>query len=56
MRHRGYQRAVVAVGHEILVIVTCPPDSPGFYAASPASAAYSVGVRFPSALWGRTSL
>ena len=35
--------------------MTCPPDSPG-YAASPAWVAYSVGVRFPSALWGRTSL
>ena len=35
--------------------LTCPPDPPG-YCASPARAAYSVGVRFPSALWGRTSL
>src|SRR5207249_4981030 len=39
----------------VLMHVTCPPDPPG-YCASPARAAYSVGVRFPSALWGRTSL
>ena len=37
------------------ITVTCPPDSPG-YAASPAPLAYSAGVRFPSALWGRTVL
>lgn len=36
--------------------VTCPPDSPDLYAANPAWVAYSVGVRLPSALWGRTSL
>ena len=33
-----------------------PPSSPDHSAASPALAVYSAGVRFPSALWGRTSL
>src|SRR5262249_13945731 len=41
---------------EAEVEVTCPPSSPDHSAASPALAVYSAGVRFPSALWGRTSL
>jgi len=37
------------------LLVTCPPD-PSAYSASPTALAYSIGVRFPSALCGRTSL
>jgi len=37
-------------------IVTCPPSSPDHSAASPTFAVYSAGVRFPSALRGRTWL
>ena len=35
--------------------VTCPPDPPA-QRVSRAVVANSVGVRLPSALWGRTSL
>ena len=42
--------------YRLTVPLTCPPSSPDHSAASPALAVYSAGVRFPSALWGRTWL
>ena len=56
LRDTGLNLRWPATVHQTVAArLTCPPNSPG-YKLAPACAANSVGVRFPSALWGRTSL